>query len=122
MINNIVKIVCDHFQVPVELVYTKTRKHEVVQARHVSVYFIREIKKTSFLNLAKVFNNDHSTCINSVKTIKNWIETDKSFAVEIDNLRRKVKIVKAWIPKTSGRYFIGGFRKMKMFKFHKVAA
>ena len=38
-IDFIQKVVCDYFDMPLELLKSKTRKREIVQARQLSMYF-----------------------------------------------------------------------------------
>ncbi|GIR58271.1 MAG: hypothetical protein CM15mP65_08520 [Crocinitomicaceae bacterium] len=38
-IEYIQKVVCDYFDLPIELMKSKTRKREVVQARQIAMYF-----------------------------------------------------------------------------------
>ena len=41
-IEYIQKIVCDYYKIPIDLIQGKTRKREIVQARQVSMYFLKE--------------------------------------------------------------------------------
>lgn len=63
-----------------ELLYTKTRKIEVVEARHVLMTFRKEHMGHSFEKAAKPYNKDHATAMNSVQKVQEFNETDKVFA------------------------------------------
>ena len=45
-IDYIQKVVCDYFDIPIELMKSKTRKREIVQARQLAMYFPNNSQKT----------------------------------------------------------------------------
>ena len=90
-IDYIQKIVCDYFEIQVELMKSKTRKREIVQARQLAMYFSKILTKSS---LAKIGlhcgNKDHATVLHACKTINNLIETDKQFRGYVNDLEKKL--------------------------------
>ena len=42
-VSKIQQVVCEHFKVPEELLQTKTRKREIVQARQVAMYLSKNL-------------------------------------------------------------------------------
>ena len=50
-IDYIQKVVCDYFDLPIELLKSKTRKREIVQARQISMYFAKKMTKSSLANI-----------------------------------------------------------------------
>jgi chromosomal replication initiator protein len=46
-IDYIQKVICDYFNLPVELMVSKTRKREIVQARQLAMYFSKKLTKAS---------------------------------------------------------------------------
>ncbi|GAI69494.1 unnamed protein product [marine sediment metagenome] len=46
-IDYIQKIVCDYFNIPIDLVQSATRKREIVQARQVAMFFSKSLTKSS---------------------------------------------------------------------------
>lgn len=92
-IDYIQKIVCDYFEIQVELMKSKTRKREIVQARQLAMYFSKILTKSS---LAKIGmhcgNKDHATVLHACKTINNLIETDKQFRGYVNDLEKKLTI------------------------------
>ena len=66
----------------------KTRKMEVVQARHISMFLCREMTSCSLLSIGAYFGNrDHSTVIHACKVIEDRITKDSSFAKDIKNIK-----------------------------------
>jgi chromosomal replication initiator protein len=79
-IDYIQKVVCDHFKVPVIDIFSQSRKRDIVQARQISMFFI---KKHTDLSLAQIGtscgNKDHATVLHACRTIENMKATDKAF-------------------------------------------
>jgi chromosomal replication initiator protein len=92
-IDYIQKVVCDYFELPIELLKSKTRKREVVQARQIAMYFAKQLTKSSLANIgAHCGGKDHATVLHACKTVNNLMETDKRFKVYIDDLEKKISI------------------------------
>lgn len=92
-IEYIQKIVCDYFDLPIEMLKSKTRKREVVQARQISMYFSKKLTKSSLANIgAHCGGKDHATVLHACRTVINLAETDKQFKVYIDELEKKLAI------------------------------
>ena len=52
-IDYIQKVVCDYFDIPVEIMKSKTRKREIVQARQLAMYFSKQLTKSSLAHIGK---------------------------------------------------------------------
>ncbi len=68
----------------------KSRKKEIVSARHVAVYLIREITEMSYPNTAKIFDRDSSTIISSYNLVATRVFSDPLFSSEINDLKKEV--------------------------------
>tara|TARA_Y100000782_G_scaffold115243_1_gene156172 strand:+ start:1935 stop:3365 length:1431 start_codon:yes stop_codon:yes gene_type:complete len=92
-IDYIQKVVCDYFNLPIELLKSKTRKREVVQARQIAMYFAKQMTKASLASIgAHCGGKDHATVLHACKTVNNLMETDKRFRGYIDDLDKKISI------------------------------
>ena len=92
-IDYIQKIVCDYFNIPIDLMQSKTRKREIVQARQVAMYFSKSLTKSSLATIGSLIGGkDHATVLHACKTVNNLIDTDKRFRVQIDEIEKKLKI------------------------------
>lgn len=92
-IDYIEKVVCNFFNVPAEMLQSKTRKREIVQARQIAMYFSKSLTKSSLATIgAHIGGKDHATVLHACKTVNNLIETDKSFRLQIDEIEKKLKI------------------------------
>lgn len=87
------KLVCDYFTIPVELVKSKTRKREIVQARQISMYYAKDLTKSSLKTIGMHFGGrDHSTVIHACQTVNDLMETDKKFKADIEEIGKRIKI------------------------------
>lgn len=92
-IDYIQKVVCDYFNLPIELMKSKTRKREIVQARQIAMYFAKQFTKSSLASIgAQCGGKDHATVLHACKTVNNLIETDKHFRIYIDELEKKIAL------------------------------
>ena len=92
-IDYIQKIICDYFELPIELLKSKTRKREVVQARQLAMYFAKKMTKSSLATIG-MYNGgkDHATVLHACKTVNNLIDTDKRFRASVDEIQKKITI------------------------------
>jgi chromosomal replication initiator protein len=92
-IDYIQKVVCDYFDLPIEILKSKTRKREVVQARQISMYFSKKMTKSSLASIgAHCGGKDHATVLHACRTVSNLSETDKQFRVYLEDLEKKLTI------------------------------
>jgi len=92
-IEYIQKLVCDYFTIPVEQVKSKTRKREIVQARQISMYYAKDLTKSSLKTIGMHFGGrDHSTVIHACQTVNDLMETDKKFKADIEEISKRIKM------------------------------
>ncbi|MDQ3071983.1 MAG: chromosomal replication initiator protein DnaA [Bacteroidota bacterium] len=92
-IEHIQKLVSDHFDMPVDLLKSKTRKRHIVQARQISMYFAKNLTKSSLANIGKHFGGrDHSTVIHACQTVQDLMETDNRFKSKVQELEKIISI------------------------------
>jgi len=92
-IDYIQKVVCDYFDLPIELLKSKTRKREIVQARQIAMYFAKKMTKSSLANIGlHCGGKDHATVLHACRTVNNLQETDKHFRKYLEDLEKKLSI------------------------------
>lgn len=92
-IESIEKLVCEYFEVPVDMVRSKTRKREIVQARQISMYLAKSYTKASLKSIGNFFGGrDHSTVIYACQTVGDLIDTDKTFKGYVHDIQKKIKL------------------------------
>ena len=90
-IDFIQKVVSDYFNLPLELLKSKTRKREVVQARQIAMFFAKSMTKSSLASIGlQCGGKDHATVLHACRTVNNLLETDKKFRVYIDEIEKKI--------------------------------
>ena len=87
-INEIVRSICEYYQIEESLVYSKTRRKDVVYPRQVIMYILREEYDISYPSIGdKLGGRDHTTVIHSYEKIKNELKTNPHLGKEIEDLR-----------------------------------
>jgi len=90
-IDYIQKIVCDYYNIPLNLIQSKTRKREIVQARQVAMFFSKSLTKSSLATIGtQIGGKDHATVLHACKTVNNLIDTDKQFRLQIQDIEKKL--------------------------------
>lgn len=87
-IKDVVKIIANYYGIEEENVYEKTRRREIVQARQIAMYILREDFNISYpLIGSKMGGRDHTTVIHSHLKIKKDLKTNPSLLQEIEKIR-----------------------------------
>jgi chromosomal replication initiator protein len=80
--------VSSYYQIPVELLSAKTRKHEVVIARQMTMYLIKMLIGTSLKSIGAHFGGrDHTTVLHSCQTIDNYLGHDIKVRTALETLK-----------------------------------
>jgi chromosomal replication initiator protein len=94
-IDGIQKTICEHFDMPVVNLQSKTRKREIVQARQIAMYFCKSLTNASLASIgSQIGNKDHATVLYACKTVNNLIEMDKNFKAQIEQIDNKLRLGK----------------------------
>jgi len=92
-IDFIQKTVCDYFEVPLEKLKEKTRKRQIVQARQLSMFLVKNFTKNSLKTIGKHFGGrDHSTVIHSCQAVQNLMDTDSNFKESVLEIQKKIQL------------------------------
>jgi len=87
------KVVCDYFDMNVDVLQSKTRKREIVQARQIAMYFSKNLTSSSLSTIGSVIGGkDHATVLHAYKTVNNLSETNKEFKSFIADIEKKLKV------------------------------
>ncbi len=92
-IDYIQKVVCEYFGLPSDMLQTKTRKREIVQARQIAMFFSKSLTKSSLSTIGSIIGGkDHATVLHACKTVNNLMDTDKRFKSQIEDIERRLKL------------------------------
>ncbi|KKU81929.1 MAG: Chromosomal replication initiator protein DnaA [Parcubacteria group bacterium GW2011_GWA1_47_8] len=87
-VKEIVKVVCDFYNIQEDYVYEKTRRKEVLKPRQVAMFILREDFNISYPTIGqKLGGRDHTTVMHSCDKIKTDMKNDLSLIQEVDQIR-----------------------------------
>lgn len=90
-IEDIAKVVAEHFDLTFSDFLSPARNQKVSHARSIAVYLSRELTKQSFENIAKFFQKKHPTMLYSHEKIKKELQTDAELRNTITELTKQIK-------------------------------
>ena len=86
----IISVVFDYFGIDTSYRTAKVRDHEIVLSRQVSMYYIKKYTKQSLAGIGSYFQKDHATILHAIKTVNNYIDTDKKFRCDIERINNRI--------------------------------
>jgi chromosomal replication initiator protein len=90
-VKEVVKVIADFYNIEEDIIYSKTRRKEVVRPRQVIMYILREDFGISFPSIGeKLGGRDHTTIIHSYEKIREEIKKDTLLSQEINQLRSMI--------------------------------
>ena len=92
-IEQIQKIVCEYFDIPIDLIRAKTRKQEIVVARQIAMYIAKEKTNSSLKTIGIHFGGrDHSTVIHACQAVEEFLKTNNKQKQHIDQILRTIEL------------------------------
>ena len=92
-IDDILEKVCSFFNVTATAINSRSRKHDIVIARQVSMYLAHKFTKMPASRIGKlVGGRDHSTVIHSCSQIEKRLQVDKKFNAELSSIESSFKL------------------------------
>lgn len=87
-IDQILNVTSKYFNIEAKLIHSKSRKKEVVQARHTAMYLAKQLTEYSTPKIGKlVGNRNHSTVIHACKTVEKLMDVDKTYKKDIEAIK-----------------------------------
>lgn len=91
-VESIQDIVCKYYNLELAAIQTNSRKREIVQARQITMYLSKKYTDASLSHIGKIVGKrDHATVLHACKTIKDQIETNKSFRSSVEEIEGLLK-------------------------------
>lgn len=92
-IDMIQKTVCEYFDLPQEVLHSKTRKREIVQARQIAMFFSKNHTKSSLTTIgSRIGGKDHATVLHACRTVSNLVDTDRRFRTYVEEIEKKLLV------------------------------
>ncbi len=87
-VDTIVKRISEYYNLDESVIYEKTRRKEIVKARQVIMFILREDFNESYPSIgAKLGGKDHTTVIHSYEKIKQELISDAHLMKELEDIR-----------------------------------
>lgn len=94
-IEKIIEVIAGYFGVTKREILSKGRTKKVVEARHILIYLLREIKKLSFPEIGRIVGGrDHTTSIYAHGKVKKELKTSKDIEEIIKDLTNIIRGLK----------------------------
>lgn len=91
-IDDIKQFVADYYSLTVEILESKSRKHEVALARQMAMYLAKQLTENSLKSIGRNFGGrDHSTVLHAISVIENYLVNDRAVKSAFETLIRKLK-------------------------------
>lgn len=91
-VSNIKKCVAEYYNLSVAQINSKTRTSNIIVARHIAMYLVRElIKDISFIQIGNEFGGrDHSTVMKACDKVQKNIDKDINYRKAIAEIKEKL--------------------------------
>lgn len=86
-VEDILDKVCDHYQVDISAIFTKTRKREIVQVRQIAMYLAKKHTEASSAKIGQLIGKrDHATVLHACKMVEGQLQVDKNFRNQVEEI------------------------------------
>lgn len=91
-VEDIQRVICEHFGITIEELVGKRRSKEVVIPRQVGMYLARELTDASLPEIGQRFGGrDHATVLHACAKIKEQLDRDKELATVVNDLKARLE-------------------------------
>lgn len=90
-VEEIMKIVADHYKVRIQDLKSSTRAKPIVVPRQIAMYLIKKFLEKSLVDIGKAFGGkDHTTVMNALERVRNLQSTDQDISKDIEDLETRI--------------------------------
>lgn len=87
-VDTVVKAISEYYNLDEQVIYEKTRRKEIVRARQIIMFILREDFNESYPSIgAKLGGKDHTTVIHSYEKINEELKTDPQLMKQLEDIR-----------------------------------
>lgn len=87
----ITEAVASHFNMTPDLIFTKTRKREISDARQIVMYLAWKVGEMSLKNIGNRLGRTHATVIHGCRNIDDRLRYDRDLRASIETLRNTIE-------------------------------
>lgn len=90
------KCVCDYFDLTRDMLLSKSRKRQIVQARQIAMYLARNYITNISLSAigAEIGGKDHATVLHACSTVQDLMQTDKIFRQYVIDIEKVINPIR----------------------------
>ncbi|MCK6599723.1 MAG: chromosomal replication initiator protein DnaA, partial [Bdellovibrionaceae bacterium] len=90
-VEEILRIVSDHFKVKIQDLKSTTRAKQIVVPRQIAMHLIKKFLDKSLVDIGKAFGGkDHTTVMNAIERVKHLQSTDQDMFKNIEELETRI--------------------------------
>lgn len=82
----VVDMVCRFYEIKPDAILSKTRRREIVWARHVAMVLVGENSRLSVTSIGRYFQRDHTTVLHARKAVRDLCDTNEVLRGEVMEL------------------------------------
>lgn len=83
--------VCEHYNIDSELIYGKSRKREISDARQIVMYMAKKMTQLSSTNIGTRLSRNHATVLHACKTIEERLSIEKVLQDDMEKIENELK-------------------------------
>ncbi|MDD6364804.1 MAG: chromosomal replication initiator protein DnaA [Bacteroidales bacterium] len=88
-IDKVQRVVCEYFNITREMMISKSRKRQIVQARQIAMYMSRNLINCSLATIgAENGGKDHATVLHACTTVQDLMATDRVFKQYVVDIQK----------------------------------
>ena len=91
VVDSIFRTVSKKYNVSPDDIKGKRRTESIASARHICIYMIRQLTDLSQSAIGTYFDRDHTTILNSIKTVERNIRENPTLDYEIEEMIREIR-------------------------------
>lgn len=88
--DHILDVVCEHFGVSREKVLGRSRWASICEARHIAIYLTYHYGLKTCVEVARLFNRDHTTVIHSLSIVNGYCEVEEGYRELLQQIQMKL--------------------------------
>ncbi|MEO0270815.1 MAG: chromosomal replication initiator protein DnaA, partial [candidate division WOR-3 bacterium] len=91
--DDVVRVVSEYYNIPKTEITGKKQKKELVQARQVSMFIMKNVFNMTVVEIAKYFDKDHTTVLHAINKIESQIQKNEKLKEDIMEIEKMLKRV-----------------------------
>ena len=91
VVDSIFRAVSKKYNISPDEIKGKRRTEQIASARHICIYLIRQMTDLSQTAIGAYFDRDHTTILNSIKTVEKNISENPTLDYEIEEMIREIR-------------------------------